>query len=165
MAIDVRPVCSNDGEGCFIEVEQTIDMVLDIERSKRPRGETTPDRRVKTLVLSSTDDPIPRPVPNEALACDTSKAYHSYGDSCYPMQRPSMPSFTLEEVFGKPLKGACSVAGNSSGGMETVCLEVPRSRGVNVRSQAEYNERWIDEQKRCYSIAGLSSNHSHTVRR
>ena len=37
MAIDVRPVCPEDGE-CVLEIEQTIDMVLDIERSKRPRG-------------------------------------------------------------------------------------------------------------------------------
>ncbi len=37
MAIDVRPVCPADGE-CVLEMEQTIDMVLDIERSKRPRG-------------------------------------------------------------------------------------------------------------------------------
>lgn len=37
MAIDVRPVCPADGE-CVLQMEQTIDMVLDIERSKRPRG-------------------------------------------------------------------------------------------------------------------------------
>ena len=38
MAIDVRPVCPNDGSECIVEMEQTVDMVLDIERSKRPRG-------------------------------------------------------------------------------------------------------------------------------
>ena len=38
MSIDVRPVCSDDGSGCVLEMEQTVDMVLDIERSKRPRG-------------------------------------------------------------------------------------------------------------------------------
>ena len=37
MAIDVRPVCPPGGE-CVLEIEQTIDMVLDIDRSKRPRG-------------------------------------------------------------------------------------------------------------------------------
>lgn len=37
MAIDVRPVCPEQGE-CVLEIEQTIDMVLDIDRSKRPRG-------------------------------------------------------------------------------------------------------------------------------
>lgn len=38
MAIDVRPVCPPGGLECIIEMEQTVDMVLDIERSKRPRG-------------------------------------------------------------------------------------------------------------------------------
>lgn len=38
MSIDVRPVCPMDKENCIMEMEQTIDMVLDIERSKRPRG-------------------------------------------------------------------------------------------------------------------------------
>ena len=39
MAIDVRPVCPNDGSECIVEMEQTVDMVLDIARSKRPRGQ------------------------------------------------------------------------------------------------------------------------------
>ena len=38
MAIDVRPICPNSGDGCIVEMEQTVDMVLDIERSKRQRG-------------------------------------------------------------------------------------------------------------------------------
>lgn len=38
MAIDVRPVCPPNASECIIEMEQTVDMVLDIERSKRPRG-------------------------------------------------------------------------------------------------------------------------------
>ena len=38
MAIDVRPVCPSPEAGCIVEMEQTVDMVLDIERSKRQRG-------------------------------------------------------------------------------------------------------------------------------
>ena len=38
MSVDVRPVRPDGGLDCFIEIEQNIDMVLDIERSKRPRG-------------------------------------------------------------------------------------------------------------------------------
>lgn len=37
MAIDVRPVCA-EGEECVLQIEQTIDMVLDIERARRPKG-------------------------------------------------------------------------------------------------------------------------------
>ncbi|KAK4985231.1 Subunit of the glycosylphosphatidylinositol transamidase complex-like protein [Elasticomyces elasticus] len=36
MAVDVSPVCPGDGSECFLQMEQTVDMVLDIERSKRP---------------------------------------------------------------------------------------------------------------------------------
>ena len=38
MSIDVRPLCPNNSSECIVEIEQTIDMVLDVERSKRPRG-------------------------------------------------------------------------------------------------------------------------------
>jgi Gpi16 subunit, GPI transamidase component len=38
MSIDVRPICLNDENDCILEIEQSVDMVLDIDRSKRPRG-------------------------------------------------------------------------------------------------------------------------------
>lgn len=38
MSIDVRPVCPDDGSECVLQMEQVVDMVLDIDRSKRPRG-------------------------------------------------------------------------------------------------------------------------------
>ena len=41
MAIDVRSVCPGTGSECSIEMEQTVDMVLDVERSKRPRGRSS----------------------------------------------------------------------------------------------------------------------------
>lgn len=37
MSIDVKPLCS-PGKECQLQITQTIDMVLDIQRSKRPRG-------------------------------------------------------------------------------------------------------------------------------
>lgn len=37
MSVDVRPVCPENGE-CLVQIEQTVDMVLDIDRSKRARG-------------------------------------------------------------------------------------------------------------------------------
>jgi phosphatidylinositol glycan class T len=80
MAIDVRPVC--EGTDCSLEMEQTVDMVLDIARSKRPR-----------------DKPIPRPLPIEQMECDTSKGYHGH-DTCYPLNKGTEPAWTLEEVFG-----------------------------------------------------------------
>ena len=38
MAIDVRSLCPQDTSECSIEMEQTVDMVLNVDRSKRPQG-------------------------------------------------------------------------------------------------------------------------------
>ena len=50
MAIDVRPACPVGSSECYIEMEQTVDMVLDIERSKRPRGKLNPKTRVRSFL-------------------------------------------------------------------------------------------------------------------
>lgn len=52
MAIDVRPVCPEGGE-CILEIEQSIDMVLDIDRSKRPRGSSSVLRVISDLSLTA----------------------------------------------------------------------------------------------------------------
>lgn len=38
MSIDVTPICVAGSDDCQLQITQTIDMVLDIQRSKRPRG-------------------------------------------------------------------------------------------------------------------------------
>ena len=38
MAIDFRTICPSNSSDCAVELVQTVDMVLDTERSKRPRG-------------------------------------------------------------------------------------------------------------------------------
>lgn len=37
MSVDVRPICTSPDE-CVVQIDQTVDIVLDIDRSKRPRG-------------------------------------------------------------------------------------------------------------------------------
>jgi len=51
MSIDVKPVC--DAGKCRLQVEQTVDMVLDVERS-----------------LQRRDSPVPIPRPLDQLSCD-----------------------------------------------------------------------------------------------
>lgn len=51
MAIDVKPVCP-EGSDCVLEIEQSIDMVLDIDRSKRPRGRFCLDTLVPRVLLT-----------------------------------------------------------------------------------------------------------------
>lgn len=89
MAIDVRPVCTAGQIDCLLEIQITIDMVLDVDRSKR-----------------SANDPIPRPLPIEDVICDTSKPYNGV-DTCYPMAAKNRPSWSLQQVFGKSLQGIC----------------------------------------------------------
>ncbi|KAL2759272.1 hypothetical protein ACRALDRAFT_2095937 [Sodiomyces alcalophilus JCM 7366] len=106
MAIDVKPICPRDGD-CVLEIEQTIDMVLDMERSKR------------------TQD-IPRPPPSRDLQCDTSKPYSS-PNTCYPLGHAVSQEWSLSQVLGKPIKGACPLTDPE---IPPVCIQVPHSRSV-----------------------------------
>ncbi|KAF2760411.1 GPI transamidase component GPI16 precursor [Pseudovirgaria hyperparasitica] len=137
MSIDVRPVCPADGSECILEMEQTVDMVLDIERSKRPR-----------------ENPIPRPGKMEDLVCDSSKHYSAYGDACYPLHRSSDPTWSLTEVFGRPIKGSCHLADLSGEGSETICINVPPEREVRVNTSSSFSEhRHEDGFLRCYKLS------------
>ncbi|KAK7545879.1 GPI transamidase component GPI16 [Phyllosticta citricarpa] len=134
MSIDVRPMCPDDGGECILEIEQIVDMVLDIDRSKRPR-----------------DNPIPRPVPVEEITCDDSKPYNSH-DSCYPLKRASEPQWSLEEVFGHSIKGACPLTEDGQAS-ETVCLNVQPEREVQVRTDGTYTESKHDDgMVRCFQL-------------
>lgn len=110
MAIDVRPVCKRDD--CELEIEQTVDMVLDIERSMRPR-----------------DNPIPRPPPIEDIVCDETKGYNAH-DTCYPKRKESEMEWGLSRIFGRPIQGSCPV-GDREHAVDIV-LEIPAERTVDA---------------------------------
>ncbi|KAF2423379.1 Gpi16 subunit, GPI transamidase component [Tothia fuscella] len=133
MAIDIRPVCAADGE-CTLEIEHTVDMVLDIARSKRPR-----------------DNPIPRPLPIEQMECDTSKSYHG-DDTCFPLHKSSEPAWSVSEVFGHPLKGSCTLSDTETT-TESICVNVPSDRTIDVKgafniSQSSHN----NDNLRCFTL-------------
>ncbi|KAF2123941.1 GPI transamidase component GPI16 precursor [Dothidotthia symphoricarpi CBS 119687] len=135
MAIDVRPVCEEGGASCSVEMEQTVDMVLDIARSKRPR-----------------DNPIPRPLPIEQIECDTSKGYNAH-DTCYPLNKGTEPAWTLEEVFGRPLKGGCPLVDDVGDDANTVCINTPPERTLQVNTTEQYFEtRLVYDTLRCYKL-------------
>jgi phosphatidylinositol glycan class T len=132
MSIDVRPICAPGSDVCQLQITQTIDMVLDIQRSKRPR-----------------DNPIPRPVPYEELKCDTSKPYHA-GDTCYPLETAAQEEeWSLSQIFGHPLKGTCPLA---TDGVDPVCINVPHARNVYASGGAHEHK---DETgyMRCFELA------------
>ncbi|KAL2018611.1 hypothetical protein VTK56DRAFT_581 [Thermocarpiscus australiensis] len=130
MAIDIRPICRADGE-CVLQIEQTIDMVLDIDRSKRPR-----------------DNPIPRPPPGHELPCDTSKPYHSH-DTCFPADYEANQDWSLSQIFGKAMKGACPLTDPT---VPPVCLQVPHSRTVYL-SDGVAEKKNPDGVSRCFEIS------------
>ncbi|KAJ4298873.1 Subunit of the glycosylphosphatidylinositol transamidase complex-like protein [Kalmusia sp. IMI 367209] len=135
MAIDVRPVCGATGEKCVVEMEQTVDMVLDIARSKRPR-----------------DNPIPRPLPIEEIECDTSKSYNAH-DTCYPLNKGTEPAWNLTEVFGKPLKGACPLTVEEGAESETLCINTPPERTIQVNTTGQFTESTTaSDTLRCYKL-------------
>ncbi|KIW98640.1 uncharacterized protein Z519_00301 [Cladophialophora bantiana CBS 173.52] len=135
MAIDVRPKCSPGVGECQMEISQTIDIVLDIERSKRPR-----------------DNPIPRPIPPEQLVCDESKPYHSH-DTCYPRDMVDEMPWSLKDVFGRTLAGTCPLADDEGPDSKPVCLNVPHDRMVLVsHSGFEVKSEPGPSESRCYSI-------------
>ncbi|KAH0489660.1 hypothetical protein TgHK011_010078 [Trichoderma gracile] len=111
MAIDVRPICPSEGE-CVLQLEQTVDMVLDVDRSKRPH-----------------DNPIPRPPPGHDLICDTTKPYHQPGDSCYPSVFTSQPLGTSllqkEKEFTLILTNTESTADGEAAPLGIVKPETP----------------------------------------
>ena len=137
MAIDFRSVCPEDGSECSIEIEQTIDMVLDTERAKRPRH-----------------NPIPRPVPNGALFCDTTKPYDS-DDACFPSDQSRGQSWTVAELFGRPIRGSCLAEDNAGNPRETLCIHVPADREVYPYEGTIEKERQ-DPNTRCYIIPSAS---------
>lgn len=135
MAIDVRPVSDTSTGNEVVEIEQTVDMVLDIARSKRPR-----------------DNPIPRPPPIEEIECDTSKHYNA-PDTCYPLDKRTEPAWNLTEVFGKPLKGACPLTAEQGPGSEALCINTPPERTIQVNTTGEHAETLsASDTLRCYKL-------------
>ncbi|EDN09941.1 GPI transamidase component GPI16 [Histoplasma capsulatum] len=133
MSIDVRPTCPDDTDGCQVEIEQTVDLVLDVERAKRPR-----------------DNPIPRPVPAEELVCDQSKPYNSH-DTCYPVGKSADQGWRLSEVFGRNIPGGCPLTEEEENKRQHVCTKIPNDGDVLVTAGA-IERKSPDGLSRCYSL-------------
>ncbi|KAK3711468.1 Subunit of the glycosylphosphatidylinositol transamidase complex-like protein [Vermiconidia calcicola] len=116
MAVDVRPICSTGGD-CILEIQQTVDMVLDIERSMRPR-----------------ESPIPRPLPIKDITCDETKGYNGH-DTCYPEGPGGEMGWSLSSVFGRPIRGSCALGGGEEEEGFDITLKVPSERTVEVISE------------------------------
>ncbi|KAI1932623.1 Subunit of the glycosylphosphatidylinositol transamidase complex-like protein [Ophidiomyces ophidiicola] len=132
MSIDFLPVCSSGGRECHIAIEQSVDMVLDIDRSKRPR-----------------DNPIPRPVSVEQLICDQSKAHHAE-DTCYPIASTAAKEWSLVGIFGRAIPTPCPLSQDEA---RTVCIKVPAELEVLTTAGA-FEMKNPDDLSRCYTLLG-----------
>lgn len=97
-----------------------------------------------------TDNPIPRPVPNEQLVCDTSKPYNA-DDTCYPLENTAEKGWSLQEIFGRTISGVCPLTEDENPGKKTVCLRVPHERGVIIPPGAS-ETRNPDGLSRCFNL-------------
>ena len=80
--------------------------------------------------LTPVDNPIPRPIPSEHLQCDQSKPYAG-NEACYPSDADLGQSWTIAEIFGRPIQGSC-LAEDSQGQLrDSVCINVPHEREVH----------------------------------
>lgn len=146
MAIDVRPICSSDGENCLLEMQQVVAMVLDLDRSKRPR-----------------DNPIPRPPPIEQIECDKSKPYGSFEDHCYPLEENSEPGWSFKEIFGRPIARSCPLGrdeNSASGDEPVIWLNVPSERSVALIStdRSDPHSAITTVDCRAYSLSSNSTD-------
>jgi phosphatidylinositol glycan class T len=135
MSIDVRPKCDLGPSQCQMEISQTIDVVLVIERSKRPR-----------------DNPIPRPGPSEQLICDETKPYHSH-DTCYPQDPTGEMSWSLKDLFGRAMAGQCPLAEEEGPDANSICVNVPHERMVLIGASGfEIKSEPGRPESRCYQL-------------
>ena len=149
MALDVRPVC--EGEECYVEMVQNVDMVIDVERSIR-RNSITPALRMMLMYI--VDSPIPRPEPLDQLRCDQSKPYAS-DDVCFPVESVSNSAFSIEEIFGRSIRGACPVAQSSDTG--NVHVQLFPSMKVEPRPDS------ISDNKFHYTLTGTAPPPFHLM--
>src|SRR5690606_32487232 len=123
-------------QNCKLQMEQTVDMVIDVERA-----------------LLKQNGPIPKPKERHQLVCDGSKEYLTTDDACLPLDNVKDQQFTLRDVFGRAVRGSCPLD-EGGNGREQVCLNVPEERGVYLSEG--YQEQKVSKSLRCYALKGLS---------
>ena len=88
----------------------------------------------------TSDDPIPRPVQQNTLPCDETKPYGVFGDSCFPKPPETLEGFTLEEVFGRPIKGTCPLISEGDQYPPTLCIDDATKPDIVPQTNGSYTE-------------------------
>ena len=83
------------------------------------------------FILTDADNPIPRPVPIEGLRCDESRSYLQEG-ACYPSDVSNGQSWTIAEIFGRPIQGSCLAEDSQGNSIDSVHVHVPNEREMYI---------------------------------
>ena len=94
------------------------------------------DTRNSAECLWLTDNPIPRPRPSEGLQCDLSKPYAS-NDACYPSDTSTGQSWTIAEIFGRPIQGSCLAEDAEGRPRDSLVISIPSEREIHINSGIE----------------------------
>ena len=89
----------------------------------------------------------------EELACDPTRS-DGTNDICYPLESWHDQSWSLGEIFGRPIHGACPLTELEGYGAETVCLEVPDERDVLISAGGK-EHKYESGYLRCYILPGI----------
>lgn len=111
MAIDAVLICDESEKTCQWQLTQVIDAIIDVPRSLR--------RKIS---------PVPRPVPEDKLRCDTSKSY-SNPYTCFPLGEDLNVSWLLSDIFGREIAGSCSINNNKN----TVSINAPENWQIYIK--------------------------------
>lgn len=101
-------------------------------------------------MLKIPDNPIPRPVPQEELVCDQSKHYAS-SYACYPLDAGHGQSWSLAEIFGRPIKGSCLATNFEGKETDSLCINVPHERQVYTSAGAKETKN-PEGDSRCFVL-------------
>lgn len=86
MSIDLSTRCDQDG--CHLDLEQNIHHVIDVVRLLRRRRESG----------------VPKPAAGDNLRCDPTKKLDAW--VCFPLPDSTEVLWSLEELFGRSIKGS-----------------------------------------------------------
>jgi phosphatidylinositol glycan class T len=69
------------------------------------------------------------------------------------LNKGTEPAWTLEEVFGRPLKGACPLTEGSGDAANAVCINAPPERTIEANTTGQYVESKLAfDTLRCYKL-------------
>lgn len=110
LSMDITTECEDSGDTCIYDLKALVDVVVNVPN-----------------VLARHEKPIPKPVADINLRCDTSKPFDAF--QCFPLSDETDVSFNLSEVFGKHILGSNLISDRPS----RVCVKVTKDWNAFIK--------------------------------